>query len=71
MIRTRKRGKSLTTRRTEAEEELNIIGLKTSRQLSETTGNGGRLSWKPRSERTIMPEEEEEKKNQINRLGLP
>jgi hypothetical protein len=33
MIGTRKRGKSLTTRRTEAEEELNIIGLKNKQAI--------------------------------------
>jgi hypothetical protein len=37
MVQTRKRGKPLTTRRSEAEEELNIMGVK------KQAGNGRRL----------------------------
>jgi hypothetical protein len=63
MVGTWKGGKALTTRRSEAVEELIIIGVK------KQAGNDQRLLGMEEDcpERTVMPEKRE---NQINRLGL-
>jgi hypothetical protein len=40
------------------EEDLNMVGIKTGRRLSEAVGNVGRLYWKPRAQRTVVLGEE-------------
>jgi hypothetical protein len=46
---TRKKERPCKRWRDEVDEDLNIIGIQTGREWSETVRSGGRLYWKPRS----------------------